>query len=77
MLDEKHGTDNFVNWNGYQPPFVSIQPGSLIEQGVVPENLTDAVVTEEMFLDDLTPIELSPEVEALWLDAWTEIKAGA
>lgn len=77
MLDEKHGTDNFVNWNGYQPPFTSIDPGKLIDQGVVPENLADAVVTESMFVEDLTPIELSPEVDALWLEAWTEIKAGA
>jgi len=77
MLDEKHGTDNFVNWNGYQPPFTSIEPGALIDQGVVPENLTDAVVTEAMFVEDLTPIELTPEVDALWLDAWTEIQAGA
>ena len=77
MLDEKHGTDNFVNWNGYQPPFVSIDPSTLIEDGVVPENLSLAVVTEDMFKEDLTPIELAPEVDALWLEAWTEIKAGA
>jgi spermidine/putrescine transport system substrate-binding protein len=77
MLDEKHGTDNFVNWNGYQPPFTSIDPTALIDQGVVPENLSDAVVTEEMFKLDLTPVELPPEVETMWLDAWTEIKAGA
>jgi spermidine/putrescine transport system substrate-binding protein len=77
MLDEKHGTDNFVNWNGYQPPFTSIEPDALIDQGVVPENLADAVVTEEMFKLDLTPVELAPEVETIWLDAWTEIKAGA
>jgi spermidine/putrescine transport system substrate-binding protein len=77
MLDEKHGTDNFVNWNGYQPPFTSIEPTALIDQGVVPENLADAVVTEDMFKEDLTPVELAPDVDALWLAAWTEIKAGA
>jgi len=77
MLDEKHGTDNFVNWNGYQPPFNSIQPESLIADGVVPENLAAAVVTEDMFKKDLTPYELTPTVDQLWLDAWTEIKAGA
>ena len=43
----------------------------------MPENLSDAVVTEEMFKLDLTPVELPPEVETMWLDAWTEIKAGA
>jgi spermidine/putrescine transport system substrate-binding protein len=77
MLDDKHGTDNFVNWNGYQPPFTSIEPAALIDQGVVPENLADAVVTEDMFIEDLTPVELAPDVDALWLEAWTEIKAGA
>jgi len=77
MLDEKHGYDNFVNWNGYQPPFTSIDPDKLIDDGVVPENLAAAVVTEDMFKKDLTPVELPPSVDQLWLDAWAEIKAGA
>jgi spermidine/putrescine transport system substrate-binding protein len=77
FLDEKHGYDNFVNWNGYQPPFTSIDPQTLIDKGVVPATLSDAVVTEEMFKQDLTPVELVPEVDQMWLDAWTEIKAGA
>jgi spermidine/putrescine transport system substrate-binding protein len=76
MLDEKHGTSNFVNWNGYQPPFNSIDPETLIADNVVPEQLADAVVTEDMFKKDLTPYELPPEVDQMWLDAWTEIKAG-
>jgi spermidine/putrescine transport system substrate-binding protein len=77
FLDEKIGYDNFVNWNGYQPPFTSIEPNNLIADGVVPKNLAAAVVTEDMFKKDLTPVELTPDVDKLWLDAWTEIKAGA
>jgi spermidine/putrescine transport system substrate-binding protein len=77
FLDEKVGYDNFVNWNGYQPPFNSIDPATLIDKGVVPPQLGSAVVTEEMFNKDLTPVELVPSVDQLWLDAWTEIKAGA
>jgi spermidine/putrescine transport system substrate-binding protein len=77
MLDEKHGYDNFADWNGYQPPFTSIDPLSLVDKGVVPENLSSAVVTEDMFKTDLTPIELTPDVEQMWLAAWDEIKAGA
>jgi spermidine/putrescine transport system substrate-binding protein len=77
MLDEKHGYDNFVDWNGYQPPFTSIDPSSLIDKGVVPEQLGSAVVTEDMFKVDLTPYELTPEVDQMWLAAWDEIKAGA
>ena len=77
LLDEKHGYDNFVNWNGYQPPFTSIDPSTLIDKGVVPKNLASAVVTEDMFKTDLTPYELPAEVDQIWLDAWAEIKAGA
>jgi len=77
MLDEQHGYDNFVNWNGYQPPFTSIDPSTLIDKGVVPKNLASAVVTEDMFKTDLTPYELPADVDQMWLDAWAEIKAGA
>ncbi len=77
MLDKQHGYDNFVNWNGYQPPFTSIDPSSLVADGVVTEHLQSAVVTEEMFKTDLTPYELPPDVDQIWLDAWDEIKAGA
>jgi hypothetical protein len=66
-----------VNWNGYQPPFTSIDPAKLIDDGVVPDTLASAVVTEDMFKKDLTPYELTPTVDQMWLDAWTEIKAGA
>jgi spermidine/putrescine transport system substrate-binding protein len=77
FLDDKIGTENFVSWNGYQPPFNSIDPTTLIDKGVVPPNLAAAVVTEEMFKTDLTPVELPPDVDQIWLDAWAEIKAGA
>jgi spermidine/putrescine transport system substrate-binding protein len=77
FLDEKHGYDNFRYWNGYQPPFTTIEPDRLIEDKVVPANLSEAVVTEEMFIEDLTPVELAPDVEQMWLDAWTEITSGA
>jgi spermidine/putrescine transport system substrate-binding protein len=77
FLDEKIALDNFSNWNGYQPPLASIEPSSLIDKGIVPPQLGSAVVTEQMFKTDLTPVELPPSVDQLWLDAWTEIKAGA
>jgi spermidine/putrescine transport system substrate-binding protein len=77
FLDDKIAYDNFVNWNGYQPPQISIDPATLVDKGVVPAQLSSAVVTEEMFKQDLTPVELVPTVDQMWLDAWTEIKAGA
>jgi spermidine/putrescine transport system substrate-binding protein len=77
FLDDKIGTDNFVNWNGYQPPFNSIDPDKLVDKGVVPKTLTQAVVTEDMFKEGLTPYELPTDCDQMWLEAWDEIKAGA
>ena len=76
FLDEKWGYSNFADWNGYQPPFTTIEPGRLVEDKVVPPSLSRAVVTEEMFTKGYIQGELSPEVDELWLDAWSEIQAG-
>lgn len=77
MLDAKHGYDNFVNFNGYQPPFVSIDPDRLVKEGVIPANLKPAVVRESDFLQGDQPLELSPDGQKLWQNAWAEFKAGA
>jgi spermidine/putrescine transport system substrate-binding protein len=76
FLSEQYGYENFASWNGYQPPFTSIQPDKLIAEEVVPPALDRAVVTEEMFTTGLIQSQLTPEVERLWLDAWSEIQAG-
>jgi hypothetical protein len=76
LLGEKIAYDNFVNWNGYQPRLVSIDPETLIDKGVVPRQMGSAVVTEDMFKQDLTPVELLPSCDQMWLEAWTEITAG-
>ena len=77
LLDEKHGYDNFVNYVGYQPPFVSINPDRLIANGVIPKNLASAVVRESDFQKGSQPLELSPTGQALWQNAWADFKAGA
>jgi spermidine/putrescine transport system substrate-binding protein len=77
LLDEKHGYDNFANYVGYQPPFLTLDPDRLVADGVVPANLRTAVVRESDFLQGNQPLELSPEGQKLWQDAWAEFKAGA
>ncbi len=76
FLDEKWGYENFAGWNGYQPPFTTIDPEALIADEVMPPALSRAVVTEEMFTTGLIQNQLSPEVDKLWLDAWSAIQAG-
>jgi spermidine/putrescine transport system substrate-binding protein len=76
FLSEKWGYENFVNWNGYQPPFRTIDPDKLISDGAVPPALDMAVVTEKMFTTGLIQSQLPPEDDKLWLDAWSVIQAG-
>jgi spermidine/putrescine transport system substrate-binding protein len=77
LLDAEWGYTNFTDWNGYQPPFTSIDPGRLIDEGVVPANLPLAVLGEENFtLGYFNGTELTAEADGLWLDAWSEIQAG-
>jgi spermidine/putrescine transport system substrate-binding protein len=77
LLDEKHGYDNFANYVGYQPPFVTIEPDRLVKDGLIPENLKTAVVRESDFQKGSQQLELSPAGFTLWQNAWAEFKAGA
>ena len=76
FLDEHWGYINFADWNGYQPPMTSIVPDRLVQEGVVPDTLSLAVLDEENFTIGYLQGELSAEADALWLDAWSEIQAG-
>jgi spermidine/putrescine transport system substrate-binding protein len=76
FLDEHWGYVNFAGWNGYQPPMTSIVPERLVDEGVVPESLSLAVLGEENFTLGYLQGELSAAADALWLDAWSEIQAG-
>ena len=76
LLDERWGYRNFADWNDYQPPFTSIDPATLVHDGVVAPKLRRAVVTEEMSSTSLAQGQLSTDVDTLWLDAWRQIQAG-
>jgi spermidine/putrescine transport system substrate-binding protein len=77
MLDEQNAYDNFVQFVGYQPPLVGIHPDRLVNDEVVPPNLKTAVVRQQDFDTGYFELELSPEGQTLWQNAWAEFKAGA
>jgi spermidine/putrescine transport system substrate-binding protein len=66
-----------MSYEGYQPPLTSIEPAKVVSAGYVPENLSTTVVRREDFQNGLYQLELAPEVEAIWQDAWAEFKTGA
>lgn len=76
MLDETNSYDNFVQFVGYQPPLASIDPDSLVSDEVVPPQLATAVVRETDFDNGYQELELSPDGQVLWQNAWAEFKAG-
>ena len=76
FLDEKWGYINFASWNGYQPPFTTIKPSQLIEDGAVPATVPSAILTKSDYVTGLPLLELEPDVDQLWLDAWDEVTVG-
>ncbi len=64
-----------LEWNGFQPPQVRIDPTLLVKQGYIPPNLTTAVVRQEYFETGFRAVELDPAVDKSWHDAWSDFKA--
>jgi spermidine/putrescine transport system substrate-binding protein len=64
-----------LEWNGFQPPLVRIDPIVLVNQGFIPSNLTTAVVRQEYFETGFRAVELDREVDKSWRDVWSEFKA--
>jgi spermidine/putrescine transport system substrate-binding protein len=75
LLDSKTALTNFT-FTGYQPPQVSITPASLVSEGLIPENLTSAVVLPSYFNTGYRALELAPDVDAKWQAIWQQFKAG-
>jgi spermidine/putrescine transport system substrate-binding protein len=76
LLDDRVGFDNFAFWTEYMPPQRSIDADRLIDGGLVPPSVPDAIVTEEQVRTGYQLGELRPDVDRMWQDAWDEIKAG-
>ncbi len=85
MLDNVYGMENF-SWNGYQPPLNIANPDTVTTTSsgyaqkygttyVLP-NLKAAVVRPSDFDTGYMELELNPETDALWHDAWQKFKAG-
>jgi spermidine/putrescine transport system substrate-binding protein len=76
MLDDAVGLANF-GWVGYQPPLTSMDPDTLVNDGWVGSNISEAIVREEQFSDNKLILPLEPEQDQLYTTAWEEITAGA
>ncbi len=76
LLDNDISLQN-LSWNGYQPPLTKLSPQFLIDEGFIPENLTNAVVLPADFKDGLAFYEVTPAIENQWLAAFQEFLASS
>jgi spermidine/putrescine transport system substrate-binding protein len=77
MLDNGVSYENFVDFNGYQPPINEIDPSSLVSDGVVPENLANCILTNDDFgPDSLQYMTLTQAGQALWQNGYSDFLAG-
>ncbi len=75
VLDEATALQN-LRWLGYQPPQRSLDPGSFVEKGLIPKNLSSAVVEQSDFELGQVTKQLTPEEEGRWLEAWSRVQQG-
>ncbi|MCV7179590.1 spermidine/putrescine ABC transporter substrate-binding protein [Mycolicibacterium sphagni] len=69
MLDSEVAKQNFRQI-GYQPPQVSLNPDSLVAQGLVPQSLGSAIVRPEYLDVGYRVLELQSADEKAWRDVW-------
>jgi spermidine/putrescine transport system substrate-binding protein len=76
ILDNGVAYSNFVDFNGYQPPINEIDPATLVKNGIVPENLENAVLTnDDLGPDSLQYGTLTARGQQLWQDGYSDFSA--
>jgi len=76
FLDPKNALNNFTNTTGYQSPIKQMTPDSMVQSGIVPQHLDTVIVAEEDFSKGSRELELPPDADALWQQAFQELQAG-
>jgi spermidine/putrescine transport system substrate-binding protein len=77
IIDNGVAYENFVDFNGYQPPINEIDPAALVTDGIVPEHLSNSVLTnEDLGSDSLQYSTLTARGQQIWQNAYSEFLAG-
>jgi spermidine/putrescine transport system substrate-binding protein len=76
VFDAKQSLANFTNTTGYQMPVKSMTQQSMVQSGIVPPGLDTIIVAEDDFQKGSRELELPPDADALWKQAFSELQAG-
>jgi spermidine/putrescine transport system substrate-binding protein len=78
ILDNGVAYENFVDFNGYQPPLNEVDPATLVSEGIVPEHLANSVLTnEDLGSDSLQYGTLTTRGQQLWQNGYSDFLAGS
>jgi spermidine/putrescine transport system substrate-binding protein len=75
LFDRQNALDNF-GYEGYQPPLNGVSESEWLSAGYIPENLHTTLVTEQNFIDGRQLVELPPDADQAWQDAWARFTSG-
>jgi spermidine/putrescine transport system substrate-binding protein len=76
ILDNGVAYSNFVDFNGYQPPLNEIDPSTLVSDGIVPQHLSNSVLTnDDLGPDSLQYGTLTARGQQLWQDGYSDFTA--
>jgi spermidine/putrescine transport system substrate-binding protein len=75
MLDNANAFDNY-SYTAYMQPLTAMTPQRLVAEGLLPESLTSTVVLPSYFNRGQIELELSPSVNAEWLQIWDQFSKG-
>ena len=76
FLDAKQSFASFSGTTGYQVPLKSMTPESMVKSGVLPANLSSVILSEEDFGKGSRELELAPDIDTLWQQAFAQLQAG-
>jgi spermidine/putrescine transport system substrate-binding protein len=75
MLHPDNAATNF-SFIGYQPPQTNLDTNTLVKQGYITQELSQAAVQQSWFDIGYRLLELSPANDAAWHRIWQDFKAG-
>lgn len=76
LLDPANASLNY-SYEGFQPPINEITPDSILADELVPENVSNILLTEDDFALGVPQVELAPATNQLWQQIYTEVTGGA
>jgi spermidine/putrescine transport system substrate-binding protein len=78
ILDNTQGYNNFLNYNGYQPPLTEVDPEQMVKKGILPESLSNTVLTAtDLGPNSLQYMTLTTQGQQLWQNGYSTFLSGA